>query len=145
MALINCLECKKEVSSLAKTCPHCGCPVSVSLPEEPFDLKVLGGSIEINRSPSVVARLLLKSAENLNLASHLDGRHVLVEGTWWRHGGTIAEFSLTEDTESSATKLSVEDVSGKIFADGSFRKLIGDILDQVEKMSDPDKSRPTEN
>jgi len=24
MALINCPECKKEVSSLAKTCPHCG-------------------------------------------------------------------------------------------------------------------------
>lgn len=24
MALINCPECKKEVSDLAKTCPHCG-------------------------------------------------------------------------------------------------------------------------
>lgn len=28
MALITCPECKREVSSFAKTCPNCGCPVS---------------------------------------------------------------------------------------------------------------------
>ena len=27
MALINCPECNKEISSLAKACPHCGCPI----------------------------------------------------------------------------------------------------------------------
>lgn len=26
MALITCLECGKEISSAAKSCPHCGCP-----------------------------------------------------------------------------------------------------------------------
>ena len=26
MALINCRECGKEISSLAKFCPNCGCP-----------------------------------------------------------------------------------------------------------------------
>lgn len=26
MALINCIECGKEISSLAVSCPHCGCP-----------------------------------------------------------------------------------------------------------------------
>jgi len=26
MALINCRECEKKISSRAKTCPHCGCP-----------------------------------------------------------------------------------------------------------------------
>jgi len=25
MALITCKECKKEISSNASTCPHCGC------------------------------------------------------------------------------------------------------------------------
>lgn len=27
MALIKCPECGKEVSSLAKSCPNCGCPI----------------------------------------------------------------------------------------------------------------------
>lgn len=27
MALITCPECKKAVSSLAKACPNCGCPL----------------------------------------------------------------------------------------------------------------------
>lgn len=28
MALINCPECKKEVSDAAKNCPHCGYPIN---------------------------------------------------------------------------------------------------------------------
>ena len=28
MALINCPECKKEISDKAQSCPYCGCPVS---------------------------------------------------------------------------------------------------------------------
>lgn len=26
MALINCVECGKQISSFAESCPHCGCP-----------------------------------------------------------------------------------------------------------------------
>ena len=28
MALVNCPECQKEISTRAKTCPNCGCPSS---------------------------------------------------------------------------------------------------------------------
>lgn len=28
MALIKCHECGKEISDLAKTCPHCGAPTN---------------------------------------------------------------------------------------------------------------------
>lgn len=28
MALIKCIECSKEISNKATTCPHCGCPIS---------------------------------------------------------------------------------------------------------------------
>jgi len=31
MAIIRCTECNKKISDKASTCPHCGCPVSVSL------------------------------------------------------------------------------------------------------------------
>lgn len=30
MALIDCVECSKPVSTKATTCPHCGCPISAS-------------------------------------------------------------------------------------------------------------------
>ena len=30
MALIKCIECGKEISDKASTCPNCGCPVSVA-------------------------------------------------------------------------------------------------------------------
>lgn len=29
MALINCSECKKEISNKAKSCPHCGNPIKI--------------------------------------------------------------------------------------------------------------------
>ena len=30
MALINCSECKKEVSDKAASCPHCGAPIFIA-------------------------------------------------------------------------------------------------------------------
>ncbi len=34
MALIKCRECGKEISSEAKACPNCGCPVNMILQED---------------------------------------------------------------------------------------------------------------
>lgn len=31
MALIKCPECKKEVSSIAKSCPNCGAPIDTAI------------------------------------------------------------------------------------------------------------------
>jgi hypothetical protein len=27
--LINCKDCKKQISDQARTCPHCGCPTDI--------------------------------------------------------------------------------------------------------------------
>jgi hypothetical protein len=35
MALIDCPECKKPVSTAARTCPNCGYPVAERLPQQP--------------------------------------------------------------------------------------------------------------
>ena len=32
MALINCPECNNEISDKAKSCPHCGCELSIDKP-----------------------------------------------------------------------------------------------------------------
>jgi hypothetical protein len=37
MALINCAECKGNVSTLAAACPHCGAPVLPSVAATPAD------------------------------------------------------------------------------------------------------------
>lgn len=34
MSLIKCPECEKEISSKAKTCPHCGCPLESKEPKK---------------------------------------------------------------------------------------------------------------
>ena len=33
MALIKCIECGETISSRAQHCPHCGCPVKITLQE----------------------------------------------------------------------------------------------------------------
>ncbi len=45
MALINCPECKKEISSHSNKCPHCGCPSEESKKEKIGALLALGALI----------------------------------------------------------------------------------------------------
>ncbi len=33
MALINCIDCSKNISDKAHTCPECGCPIQHTLAE----------------------------------------------------------------------------------------------------------------
>lgn len=40
MALINCVECTKEVSDTAKTCPHCGFQLIEDKVQEPIPEKI---------------------------------------------------------------------------------------------------------
>lgn len=37
MALVPCIECKREISDKAAACPHCGCPVA---PAQPLPVNV---------------------------------------------------------------------------------------------------------
>ena len=42
MALIKCTECGKEISSKAKTCPHCGAPLVKEKKKGSCLTKILG-------------------------------------------------------------------------------------------------------
>ena len=48
MALANCKECEKEVSTSAKTCPSCGVPNPTAKVENMLGMKVKKGSTEGN-------------------------------------------------------------------------------------------------
>ena len=39
MALINCKECGKQISSKAKSCPGCGCPIVYSMEERTITIQ----------------------------------------------------------------------------------------------------------
>lgn len=48
--LVNCHECKNEISEQAKTCPHCGIPIDhTAIPEymERQVKKELGGTLRL--------------------------------------------------------------------------------------------------
>lgn len=49
MSLIMCSECGKEVSDKAKSCPHCGNPISSELTDGIVDARVVG-TVEIVRT-----------------------------------------------------------------------------------------------
>lgn len=42
MALINCPDCKKEISAKAPNCPNCGCPIRDNRPQNVIDKNAEG-------------------------------------------------------------------------------------------------------
>ena len=57
MSLIKCKECGKEISSLAKACPHCGCPVTEpeSVPSTPTEIPKTNADEEKNETTVYLA------------------------------------------------------------------------------------------
>lgn len=64
MALIKCSECQKEVSTLAKTCPHCGAPVNQETKEvvETSELKKVSIIKEKCKVSTIILPLLVSIA-----------------------------------------------------------------------------------
>lgn len=54
MALIKCSECGKEISSLAKNCPNCGCPISSVSTKKDSNTNVQKKKKSAKRSTKVV-------------------------------------------------------------------------------------------
>ncbi|SES66833.1 hypothetical protein SAMN05216412_101164 [Nitrosospira multiformis] len=55
MSLANCNECHKQISTLAKACRHCGCPVTTL--EGPLRFNALNGEITKQREFRVAYEL----------------------------------------------------------------------------------------
>ena len=65
MSLINCPECKKEISDKAEACPQCGCPIK-------------SDSRKINAQLKTIQLTSKKLKGNILFASILFWIHVLV-------------------------------------------------------------------
>lgn len=46
MALINCIECGNEISDKAHSCPHCGCPASLSISSKDVEVLTANTAVE---------------------------------------------------------------------------------------------------
>jgi len=77
MAIINCPECERQVSSKAVNCPNCGYPISQNDTSGTIRIKILQSLM------GTVRILKLKDRTEL----------------WSGHGGAVAEFKITEPTE----------------------------------------------
>ena len=55
LSLINCRECHRQISTLARACPHCGCPAAAL--EEPLGFNALNSEIAKQREFRVVKEL----------------------------------------------------------------------------------------
>lgn len=81
MALINCPECGKEISSKAKSCPNCGCPIEFTNPT---------GEVKIKLSP-LMAPTGFNGKQKVSIQK---GSDVIWEG----YTGEIAELHFDKIT-----------------------------------------------
>ena len=71
MSLIKCSECGKEVSSKAKSCPNCGCPIYEEKEESKViiyglsQMGILGGKLKIYVDGEYVGEV--KKGQNLEI------------------------------------------------------------------------------
>lgn len=73
MALLKCIECQKEVSTKAKTCPGCGAPA----PKPKFELKnfLVGLGVTLLICTVVISSCNKQTKKDLNTPEALEKKH----------------------------------------------------------------------
>ena len=82
MAIIQCPECGKEVSSMAKNCPNCGCPIKVATTSNIVTIRMamIKGTVVFGAKQKV----------DITVGSKI---------VWQGHSGEIAELTIDKPTE----------------------------------------------
>ena len=83
MALIKCPECGKEISSLAKVCPNCGCP---------SEIMTTGGTVKIKMPLINLGCIAVFSTSPRSAIVKTSDGKILWEG----HHGETAVFEIPE-------------------------------------------------
>ncbi len=79
MALIKCPECGKEMSSLAKVCINCGCPIAELDPS---------GTVSINMRTDAMVKMYIIDLDT-------------GEELWSGNNGEVARFDVQKETKIS--------------------------------------------
>ena len=109
MALINCKECNKEISSAAKACPNCGAPVIK---------KSSGARIAITVFVVLIVLYFLVSAPATNDNHTTNDNHISVPSD------PKAEYTLIEKSMNGANPVLIAkrhtDISGTSYSKNEF-------------------------
>ena len=106
MALISCAECGKNISSKAKSCPHCGCPIVSAIGQVAIKIPRLGSPF-FSRKVQII---------------ECDTNRIL----WTGFQGEIARFEIDKRTSiaikfgGNATMSGVKDIKGEICANKKY-------------------------
>ena len=104
MALIKCIECKKEVSDKAMTCPNCGAPVELSqknYSEAPVVVTFNFDNETFNGTLNLIVRLTVKAIQEIGWKiDHVDEKIGFVNFqtgmTWGSWSGVVGTISIQE-------------------------------------------------
>ena len=96
MALVECPECKKEISSLATACPHCGMPIQRGIADTATETPEIG-TIQKNAN----------RRKGVQLASGICVVLFMMFGTWFYFAPYLAVYGMKSALEArDAAKLS---------------------------------------
>lgn len=109
MAIVNCPECAKQISSLATTCPNCGAPIADKKFRVHFERKsrILGKAIKGNIfvDGSFVGPADHGSSFDLMLTS---GRHsIVVRTNHTRKTTSSSSFSIPENAKYISVEIDI--------------------------------------
>ena len=131
MALIKCSECGKEISSKAKSCPNCGCPINdeSNLPKKKIIIKkcfhlALRTSVFIDNQPVGEIGVGANKTIELELPS---GTHYIGLNTGVRHGDIFTPMAVSNASDGKQFIINENDViiEIEILAKGSWSNSTG--------------------
>jgi len=103
MSLINCKECNKEISENAKTCPHCGNPITIW--QANADIKQNVSNADIKRILLIVFGCIILF---VGFCLMFNGTSGMLES-----GQSISSFEILEST-SNISEDGIYTIKGKI-------------------------------
>ena len=117
MPLITCVDCEKQISDQATSCPNCGCPTVKSLPVESLNITAEGsGAILINRGSSESADICLKALSRhrgrAGLTQGAAGQVVVLTGPVFGYNNASAYLTIVETTPGRQSRITVTGDAG---------------------------------
>lgn len=130
MAIINCPECRKEISDKATTCPNCGCPIQ-SDDNLMLELDGVTDKVELYKN-----RIIIKKKNALSKRVFKGAKTIFLDkitGIQVRHANAVISgyihFSVIGGTEDVNINQAIQDENSIMF-----RKSQNEIADKMKSL-----------
>ena len=100
MALISCSECGKQISSLAKSCPNCGCPIVSNV--------------------GIVSIKMPKYKNSMFISTKISIFDDTGKAVWEGRQGQVAQFHVEKPTNIQIKMSMANPIKGTVFANKKY-------------------------